>query len=63
MLEWRNVVVIIPADVAIVGTEDEVASKIRALDGIGVTDFVAVEFATPGSRDAQRTRELLRSLL
>jgi 5,10-methylenetetrahydromethanopterin reductase len=51
-----------PADIAIVGNEDHVAERIRALEGVGVTDFAAVEF--PGNADeAERTRSLLRSLL
>jgi F420-dependent oxidoreductase-like protein len=50
-----------PRDVAIVGDESTVRAQIERLDGIGVTDFAAVEF---GSRDTHpRTRELLRSLL
>ena len=47
-----------PADVAIVGTADQVADGIAAVKAAGATDFVAVEFA---QRDA--TRELLVSLL
>ena len=50
-----------PADVAIVGDEDTVATQITALAQAGVTDFVAVEF---GSGDeAVRTRTLLASLV
>lgn len=50
------------ADIAIVGSEAEVADRIRALDAIGVTDFAAVEF--PGNPDeAARTRAVLTSLL
>ncbi|GAA4183780.1 TIGR03564 family F420-dependent LLM class oxidoreductase [Streptosporangium oxazolinicum] len=47
-----------PADVAIVGDEDEVAARIEALAQAGVTDFVAAEYA-PGPR----TREFLKGLL
>lgn len=52
-----------PADVAILGTEDEVAERIRSLAGIGVTEFIAVEFNRPGSTAHGRTRDLLRSLV
>ncbi|MEV4529820.1 LLM class F420-dependent oxidoreductase [Streptosporangium sp. NPDC049304] len=47
-----------PADVAIVGDEDEVSARIEALAKAGVTDFVAAEYS-PGTR----TREFLKSLL
>jgi 5,10-methylenetetrahydromethanopterin reductase len=50
-----------PADVAIVGDEDTVASQITALAGYGVTDFVAGEYATGTER--QRTRDLLKRLI
>jgi len=50
-----------PADVAIVGSEDEVAAQISALADGGVTDFVAGEFAT--GRDRLRTRNLLKTLI
>jgi len=51
-----------PADIAIVGSADEVASRISALADIGVTDFAAVEFgATPDEIAA--TRDAVRSLL
>ena len=33
-----------PADIAIVGTADEVTERMAALADIGVTDFAAVEF-------------------
>ena len=49
-----------PADVAIVGDEDSVASQITALADYGVTDFVAGEFGK--GHDAERTRTLLRTL-
>ena len=49
-----------PADVAIVGSEEEVRAQIARLAEVGTTDFIANEF---GSKDEQaRTRELLRSL-
>jgi 5,10-methylenetetrahydromethanopterin reductase len=50
-----------PADVAIVGDEDTVASQITALAGYGVTDFVAGEFAA--GADQERTRTLLKRLI
>ncbi len=50
-----------PADVAIVGTEDQVASQITALADCGVTDFVAGEFARGDER--VRTRALLKRLI
>lgn len=50
-----------PADVAIVGAEDAVASQIVAMADYGVTDFVAGEFASGSER--QRTRDLLKSLI
>jgi F420-dependent oxidoreductase-like protein len=50
-----------PADVAIVGSDAEVAQAVRALADAGVTDFVASIF---GSRDERAaTRAALRSLL
>jgi 5,10-methylenetetrahydromethanopterin reductase len=50
-----------PADVALVGTEDEVTAQVGVLAEAGVTDFVAVEFAR--GADAARTRAFLRGLL
>jgi len=50
-----------PADVAIVGSEDEVSSQITALANSGVTDFVAGEFAR--GDEQLRTRNLLKSLI
>ena len=51
-----------PADIAIIGTADEVQERIHALAGIGVTDFAAVEFgATPD--EVTDTREALKGLL
>ncbi|WP_440104448.1 LLM class F420-dependent oxidoreductase [Streptosporangium sp. H16] len=47
-----------PADVAIVGDEDEVSARIETLAKAGVTDFVAAEFSR-----STRTREFLKSLL
>ena len=50
-----------PADVAIVGTEDQVASQVMALADCGVTDFIAGEFARGDER--ARTRALLKHLI
>ncbi|MHB1595132.1 MAG: TIGR03564 family F420-dependent LLM class oxidoreductase [Streptosporangiaceae bacterium] len=50
-----------PADVAIVGDEDSVASQIAALADYGVTDFVAGEYAS--GADRERTRTLLKALI
>jgi 5,10-methylenetetrahydromethanopterin reductase len=50
-----------PADVAIVGDEDTVASQILALADYGVTDFVAGEYAKGEEKD--RTRTLLKALI
>jgi alkanesulfonate monooxygenase SsuD/methylene tetrahydromethanopterin reductase-like flavin-dependent oxidoreductase (luciferase family) len=50
-----------PADVALIGDEATVAGRLRELDELGVTDFVADRF---GSRvERERTRQLLKSLL
>ena len=51
-----------PADVAIIGDEESVAKRIRALGDAGVTDFAASEFGSGGD-EVRRTRELLQSLL
>lgn len=51
-----------PADIAIVGSADEVVERVGALADIGVTDFAAVSF--PGSADeAADTRSALATLL
>jgi 5,10-methylenetetrahydromethanopterin reductase len=51
-----------PADLAIVGGAAEVQDSIRALVGVGVTDFVAAEFgSTPDERG--ETRAALRGLV
>jgi F420-dependent oxidoreductase-like protein len=49
-----------PGDVAIVGHEDAVSAQIRALADVGVTDFVAAEYAR--GPEGPRTRALLRTL-
>ena len=49
-----------PADVAIVGDEDEVADQIRRLDEIGVTDFGAAPYGTDDERG--RTMAVLGDL-
>lgn len=51
-----------PADVAIVGSADEVRDRLAAMAEAGVTDFAASEFTrTPDEQEA--TRELLRALI
>jgi F420-dependent oxidoreductase-like protein len=49
-----------PADVAVVGSEDDVAKSLRPLGDIGVTDFCAALFGSP--EDQARTRRLLLDL-
>lgn len=50
-----------PADVAIIGDEDEVTSRLAAFADAGSTDFGAVEF-TLNDEDAARTRTLLEQV-
>ena len=51
-----------PADIAIIGTSEQVQERIAGLAGIGVTDFAAVEFgATP--EEIVDTRDALKALL
>ena len=51
-----------PADIAIIGSTDEVRNRVGALADIGVTDFAAVEFgATP--EEIAETRDALKGLL
>jgi F420-dependent oxidoreductase-like protein len=50
-----------PADVAIVGNEDQVASQIMALADCGVTDFAAGVFTRGAGRE--RTRALLKKMI
>jgi F420-dependent oxidoreductase-like protein len=50
-----------PADLALVGGEDEVSAGVERYAASGVTDFLAVEFGTPD--ELARTRALLRTLL
>ncbi|MGH9273580.1 MAG: LLM class F420-dependent oxidoreductase [Acidimicrobiales bacterium] len=50
-----------PADLALVGGEDEVSDGIERYAASGVTDFLAVEFGDPD--ELHRTREHLRGLL
>ena len=54
-----------PADVAVVGDEAAVEKQLRALAGVGVTDFVAPIYGTGPDRDSSvaRTRALLKSLV
>jgi 5,10-methylenetetrahydromethanopterin reductase len=50
-----------PGDIAITGSEDQVAEQIGALAAVGVTDFVAGEYAA--GDEQHRTRDLLKSLI
>ena len=50
-----------PADVAIVGSEDEVRAGIERVAESGATDFIAVEFAS--GADRERTRDVLKSFV
>lgn len=50
-----------PADLAIIGTEDQVAARVREVFDAGATEFVASVFAA--GAEAQRTRALLAGLL
>lgn len=49
-----------PGGVAIIGNEDSVAAQIHALADVGVTDFVAAEFAR--GEEADQTRAVLGRL-
>jgi alkanesulfonate monooxygenase SsuD/methylene tetrahydromethanopterin reductase-like flavin-dependent oxidoreductase (luciferase family) len=49
-----------PGAVAVVGDEGAVAQQIAALADVGVTDFVAAEFAS--GEEAVHTREVLGRL-
>ena len=49
-----------PADLALIGSEDQVAERIREVFVAGATEFVAALFT--GGPDAARTRELLAEL-
>lgn len=51
-----------PADIAIVGDEDQVRAGIERVRDAGATDFVASEFGADATERA-RTRDLLRSML
>ena len=50
-----------PADVSVIGTEDEVRAGIQAFADAGATDFAPVEL-TLNDDDARATRELLKDL-
>ena len=51
-----------PADITIAGSESEVFERIASLEGIGVTDFAAVEFgATPD--EVAATRAVMKKLI
>ncbi|MEU4311942.1 LLM class F420-dependent oxidoreductase [Nocardia sp. NPDC024068] len=49
-----------PADLAIIGSEEQVAARVREVFDAGATEFVGSVFA--GGDDARRTRKLLASL-
>jgi F420-dependent oxidoreductase-like protein len=51
-----------PADVALIGSADEVRAGVDRMRDAGVTDFVAVEFHADGPVEAA-TRDLLKSLV
>jgi len=51
-----------PADLAIIGNEDEVQAGIERFRQAGVEDFLAVDFAAE-AEDRTRTRQFLRGLL
>lgn len=48
-----------PADVCLIGTEEEVADRLGAIRTAGATDFAAVEFGL-NDEDAARTRAFLK---
>jgi len=50
-----------PADIAIIGSDAEVKDRVGELAGIGVTDFVAVEFGGPDER--HDTRQAVKATL
>ena len=50
-----------PADVSLIGTEDEVLAGMRAFADAGATDFAPVELAL-NPDDAAATRELLKGV-
>ncbi|MGW5381594.1 LLM class F420-dependent oxidoreductase [Nocardia sp. NPDC003963] len=50
-----------PADLAVIGSEEQVAARIRDIFDAGATEFVASVFA--GGAEARRTRELLAGLI
>lgn len=54
-----------PADVAIVGNEEQVTAQLRALAAAGTTDFhgAIVPFGDDAAASAARTRSLLQSLV
>jgi 5,10-methylenetetrahydromethanopterin reductase len=50
-----------PADVSVIGTEDEVRAGLAAFADAGATDFAAVEFTTDDD-ETKATRALLTDL-
>ncbi len=51
-----------PAELALIGNEDQVRAKLDELADAGVTDFAASEFTTTDG-ERERTRALLKSAL
>lgn len=51
-----------PGDVAVIGDEDQVATRLAALADAGVTDFSALEFGT-SPEESEKTRSFLRNIL
>jgi hypothetical protein len=51
-----------PADIVIAGSAEQVKQRVADLEGIGVTDFAAVEFSSNADEIAA-TREAMKSLL
>lgn len=51
-----------PADLALVGSEEQVADMLEQIAGSGVTDFAAATIPTRNVDDRERTREFLRGL-
>jgi alkanesulfonate monooxygenase SsuD/methylene tetrahydromethanopterin reductase-like flavin-dependent oxidoreductase (luciferase family) len=51
-----------PADLAVVGTEDQCREQLARFSDAGIDDLLAAEFGESDDEKA-RTRELLRSLL
>ena len=54
-----------PADIAVIGAEEEVASRLRAFADAGTTDFLAAPFPVGEDQEASlsRTESLLANLV